>query len=70
MLSKRKTRYKQTPFSDIQMVGILLLANIYLFHASILLLKISVTLTLTLTLEGQSMSNLTMPLDSPYRVSY
>ncbi len=55
-------------FCDIQIKVLISRMQIYVYHTDLIPLKIWVTLTLTF--QCHSRSTLTMPLESPYKVSY
>ncbi len=59
---------QQSPFCDIQIKVVISRWQIYVYHTDLLPLKILVTLTFTF--QGHSRSNVKVPLDSPYMVSY
>ncbi len=63
-----KPRRQQILFCDIQIKVVISCRQIYVYHTDLLPLKI--WLTLTFTFQGHSRSNLTVPLDSRYMVSY
>ncbi len=63
-----KPRRQQSPFCDIQIKVVISHRLIYVYHTDLLPLKILVTLTLTF--QCHSRSNVKVPLDSPYMVSY
>ncbi len=58
---------QQILFCDIQIKVVISRRQIYVYHKH---LPLKIWVTLTLTFQGHSRSNLKMPLDSPYMVSY
>ncbi len=64
----RKPRRQQTLFCDIQIKVVISRRQIYVYQTDLLPLEIWVSLTLTF--QGHSRSNVKVPFDSPYMVSY